>query len=100
MWTWSWASGGWQLSFLACNLLWPCSLIETSDEISGIHQQFTRLSHKASENQTFILKQVFLSSVCVLMSLKGNQAVSYKNLYKSILIRTYKKIANFIGYCT
>ena len=25
-------------SFLACNLLWPCSLIETSDtELSGIH---------------------------------------------------------------
>ena len=26
-------SGGRHLSFLACNLLWPCSLIETSDRV-------------------------------------------------------------------
>ena len=29
-------------SFLACNLLWPCSLIETFDtELSGIHKQYS-----------------------------------------------------------
>ena len=34
MWSLSWASGGRRLSFLVClNLLWPCSLIETSDRV-------------------------------------------------------------------
>ena len=27
------ASGGRRLSFLACDLLWPCSLIKTSDRV-------------------------------------------------------------------
>ena len=45
-------------SFLACNLLWPCSLIETSDtELSGIHWSRkvsylkSRVSHWSGEKQ-------------------------------------------------
>ena len=36
MWSQSWASRGQRLSFLVCNLLWPCPIIETSDRVNGV----------------------------------------------------------------
>ena len=36
IWSQSWASGGRRLSFLACNLLWHCFLIELQIKLRGI----------------------------------------------------------------
>ena len=95
------ASGDRRLSFLACSLLWPCSLIETSDRVKWDSPPelvgFIRPSHKVSENRTFILK-VFLLSVCVVMICNvAGRGFQTKTRIWFTLTTTYK-IATFIGY--
>ena len=57
MWSQAWASGGRWYSFLVCNLLWPCSLTETSNRVKwnlpiakGLYLQ-SRVSHSSGEKK-------------------------------------------------
>ena len=71
-------------SFLACNLLWPCPLIETSDtELSGIHWSRklshlkSRVSHWSGEKQRLLERHDVARAIVLLR----NQLTNYPYIY-------------------
>ena len=85
---------------LACNLLWPCSLIETSaDRVSEIHrsQKVYLAERQGVRKSDFYSESLSVECLCCYICNAAGRRFQTKPRTWFILIKTYK-IATFLGY--